>query len=90
MWQTTYHVNLQHKMTLKMYIKRYLQALCLKIIGSNAPAPDVHVQLQLQRRGIKHGREAGREASPVSVIPVLLPPLVPQEFLTEHDGAMGK
>lgn len=50
----------------------------------------MHVQLQSWRRGIKSGREAVRGASPVSLIPVSLPPLVPLKFLMEHDGAMGK
>lgn len=50
----------------------------------------MHVQLLWWRRGIKSGREAGREASPVSLVPVSLPPQVPLKFLMEHGGAMGK
>lgn len=57
-------------MTLKMYIKNIYKLYVLKSLGLITPIPDVHVQLQLWRRRIKSGREAGREASPVSLIPV--------------------
>lgn len=77
-------------MTLKCILRDIYKLNVLKSLGLITPTPDVHVQLQLWRRGIKNGREAGREASPVSLIPVSLPPLVPLEFLMEHDGAISE
>jgi len=40
-------------------LKDIYKLYVLKSLGLIAPTPDVHVQLQLRRRGMKCGREGG-------------------------------